>query len=173
MLVVSIVIDSSVASYFQRYIHIRPFAVYIVGIEDFFASAFKNMAFAAQLTSSSSVTINFVEYRLHSAQPSKLDSALVCTIFRHNPNKFGFCSRCSICSQLCKHFHSFKTESKRSSRVDDSIFGAVFIVGFIQSSSLNVPTNTMHNDETFKQQFCYMVEMSFDVWCCITAFNRH
>ena len=57
MLVVSIVIDSSVASYFQRYIHIRPFAVYIVGIEDFFASAFKNMAFAAQLTSSSSVTL--------------------------------------------------------------------------------------------------------------------
>ena len=50
----------------------------------------------ASLTSSSSVTINFVEYRLHSAQPSKLDSALVCTIFRHNPNKFSFCSRCSI-----------------------------------------------------------------------------
>ena len=91
-----IVIDSFVSSYFQCYFHIRAFAVYIVGIEDFFASAFKNMACAAQLTSSSSVTINFVEYRLHSAQPSKLDSALVCTIFRHNPNKFGFCSRCSI-----------------------------------------------------------------------------
>ena len=45
-----IVIDSSVASYFQRYIHIRPFAVYIVGIEDFCASAFKYMAFATQLT---------------------------------------------------------------------------------------------------------------------------
>ena len=44
-----IVIDSSVASYFQCYIHIRPLAVYIVGIEDFFASAFKNMAFAAYL----------------------------------------------------------------------------------------------------------------------------
>ena len=39
----------SVASYFQCYIHIRPLAVYIVGIEDFFASAFKNMAFAAYL----------------------------------------------------------------------------------------------------------------------------
>ena len=83
MLVVSIVIDSSVASYFQRYIHIRPFAVYIVGIEYFFASAFKNMAFVAQLASPSSVTT------------------------RHNPNKFGFCSRCSIGSQLRKHFHSF------------------------------------------------------------------
>ena len=40
----------SVASYFQCYIHIRPLAVYIVGIEYFFASAFKDMAFAAQLT---------------------------------------------------------------------------------------------------------------------------
>ena len=39
----------SVASYFQCYIHIRPLAVYIVGIEQFFASAFKNMAFAAYL----------------------------------------------------------------------------------------------------------------------------
>ena len=45
-----IVIDSSVASYFQCYIHIRPLAVYIVGIEDFFASAFQNMAFATYLT---------------------------------------------------------------------------------------------------------------------------
>ena len=39
----------SIASYFQCYIHIRTLAVYIVGIEDFFASAFKNMAFAAYL----------------------------------------------------------------------------------------------------------------------------
>lgn len=44
------VIPLSVASYFQCYIHIRPLAVYIVGIEDFFASAFKNMAFATYLT---------------------------------------------------------------------------------------------------------------------------
>ena len=39
----------SVASDFQCYIHIRPLAVYIVCIEDFFTSAFKNMAFAADL----------------------------------------------------------------------------------------------------------------------------
>ena len=39
----------SVASDFQCYIHIRPLAVYIVGIESFFASDFKNMAFAAYL----------------------------------------------------------------------------------------------------------------------------
>ena len=44
-----IVIDSSVASYFQCYIHIRPLAVYIIGIKDFFTSAFKNMAFATYL----------------------------------------------------------------------------------------------------------------------------
>ena len=49
-LVVSIVIDSSVASDFQCYIHIRPLAINIVGIEHFFASAFQNMALAAQLT---------------------------------------------------------------------------------------------------------------------------
>ena len=49
MLVVSIVIDLSVIPDFQCYIHIRPLAVYIVGIEDFFASAFENMAFATQL----------------------------------------------------------------------------------------------------------------------------
>ena len=40
---------SSYNSNFQCYIHIRPLAVYIVGIGDFFASAFKNMAFAAYL----------------------------------------------------------------------------------------------------------------------------
>ena len=39
----------SVASYIQCYIHIRPLAVYIVYIERFFASTFKNMAFAAYL----------------------------------------------------------------------------------------------------------------------------
>ena len=50
MLVVSIVIDLSVIPDFQCYLHIRPLAVYIVGIEDFFASAFENMAFATQLT---------------------------------------------------------------------------------------------------------------------------
>ena len=50
MLVVSIVIQLSIASNFQCYMHIRSLAVYIVGIEDFFASAFENMAFATQLT---------------------------------------------------------------------------------------------------------------------------
>ena len=40
----------SVASYIQCYIHIRTLAVYIVGIEDFFASAFQAVAFATQLT---------------------------------------------------------------------------------------------------------------------------
>ena len=40
----------SVASYTQCYIHIRTLAVYIVSIEYFFASAFKDMAFAAYLT---------------------------------------------------------------------------------------------------------------------------
>ena len=29
-----------------------------------------------------------------------LISALVCTVFRHYPNKFGFCSRCSFISNL-------------------------------------------------------------------------
>ena len=37
-------------SYFQCYIHIRPLAVYIVGVELLFASAFQNMAFAAYFT---------------------------------------------------------------------------------------------------------------------------
>ena len=40
----------SVASYIQCYINIRTLAVYIVGIEDFFASAFQDVAFATQLT---------------------------------------------------------------------------------------------------------------------------
>ena len=50
MLVVSIVIDLYVASDFQCYIHIRPLAVYIVGIKLLFVSAFQNMAFTANLT---------------------------------------------------------------------------------------------------------------------------
>ena len=50
MLVVSIVIDLYVASDFQCYIHIRPLAVYIVGIKLLFASAFQDMTFAAYLT---------------------------------------------------------------------------------------------------------------------------
>ena len=50
MLVVSIVLSLAIASNFQCDIHIRPLAVYIVGIEQFFALAFENMAFAAQLT---------------------------------------------------------------------------------------------------------------------------
>ena len=40
----------SVVSDFQSYIHIRPLALYIVGIKHFLASSFQNMALAAQLT---------------------------------------------------------------------------------------------------------------------------
>ena len=40
----------SAVSDFQSYIHIRTLAIYIVGIELLFTSAFQHVAFAAQLT---------------------------------------------------------------------------------------------------------------------------
>ena len=88
---------------FQGDVHVRPFPVNVFGIERLLVPAFEKVAFAANLTSSSSVAT------------------------RHNPNKFGFCSHCSIGSQLCRHFHSCKTKCKRSSLVDVSIPGATII----------------------------------------------
>ena len=51
MMVVCFSVTSlSATSDFQCYIHIRPLALYIFGIEHFLASSFQNMALAAQLT---------------------------------------------------------------------------------------------------------------------------
>ena len=49
--------------------------------------------------------LTFVEYRLHSAEPSKLDSALVCTIFRDSLSKLSLSSRLvvSFPGQECPH----------------------------------------------------------------------
>ena len=49
--------------------------------------------------------LTFVEHRLHSAEPSKLDSALVCTIFRDSLSKLNLSSRLvvSFPGQECPH----------------------------------------------------------------------
>ena len=113
MLVVSIVIDSSVASYFQRYIHIRPFAVYIVGIEDFFASAFKNMAFAAQLTSSSSFLQGLVK------------RAFLCSCFVRRLVDFfaTWCQPCKIMHPILEQVKEMLGERIRIIKIDVDKYG--------------------------------------------------